>query len=73
MRPEALEEVSKRVEKLRISVLFDDNETMEESGADPECIQFFLLGIAALESAQRFMQLAAYKQSQALASTRNHP
>jgi hypothetical protein len=60
--PETLREFAAKVETLRHKMLFD----VEDAGADAESEQYFLLAMHALETAQRFLSLAALKQSQAI-------
>lgn len=61
--PEDLAELAERARKLRTDCLLTD----DESGADVEAEQFFLLAMSSLEQAERFFRLAGLKQSQSLA------
>lgn len=60
--PETLRALATSIEDLRMDTLCN----VEDAGADPESEQYFLLALTALETAHRFMTLAAYKQSQGL-------
>jgi hypothetical protein len=61
--PETLREYAKETETLREHALFD----VDSAGADPEAEQFFLMALSHLENAHRSFELAALKQSRALA------
>lgn len=62
--PENIREAANRVRELREHLLFGINDT----GADPEAEQFYLLALSSLEEACRFLKLSALKQSAALAA-----
>jgi hypothetical protein len=61
--PEILRKFAKETETFRYNTLFD----VEGAGADPEAEQYFLMAISHLENAHRSFELAALKQSRALA------
>ena len=64
--PEALRALAQEISRMRLDTLCG----VCDSGADPESEQFYLLALHALETAHRFMDLAALKQSQGLAALR---
>jgi hypothetical protein len=66
--PDIIREYKTRIEKLRSDVLFCTDAT----GCDVEAEQFYLLALATLESAERFMELAAIKQMKKLAAARGY-
>ena len=73
MTPEWMRGQAEAIQKLRLDILFGDDDATSGNqflGDDPEAVEFFLLSIAALEQAHRFMNLAVYKQTQAVASGR---
>jgi hypothetical protein len=57
-----MRELAGNVHSLRMSYLCD----IEDAGADAEAEQYYLLALTMLEQAQRYLSIAAYKQSQAL-------
>lgn len=71
MTPEWLRAQAEAIQKQRLDVLFgEDEETSGNQflGDDPEAVEYFLLSVAALEHAHRFMNLALLKQTQAVAA-----
>jgi len=55
--PEELERFEQSIEHLRMEALFESGD-----GFAPDAEQYFLLALAALDSAQRFATLATYAQ-----------
>jgi len=60
--PETLRTLAREIEALRMDTLLG----VADAGADPESEQFYLLALNALETAHRFMTMAAMKQSQGI-------
>lgn len=60
--PATLNEIAAVVSRFRVGVLLCDVET---DGADANAEQLFLLGLNALEQAERFFKLAALAQGKA--------
>lgn len=58
---EDLTEIAEQARKLRTDCLL-----LDESGAETEAEQFFLLAMSSLEQAERFFRLAALKQMRSL-------
>lgn len=56
MNTEDLEKFAKLIEKLRITVLFED----DLSGLGPMSEQYVLLSLGALDQAERFMKIAHF-------------
>jgi hypothetical protein len=59
---EGLGAFAKEVRTLRIKYLAE----LDTAGADPESEQFYLLALDSLDSAERFLALATYKQRQGI-------
>jgi hypothetical protein len=65
----AIEQMRHRVaelEKLKTSILFESGDGVDD-GTDAEAVQFYLASIAALESAQRLLELSRLRAMKALA------
>jgi hypothetical protein len=60
MTSEQLALLATTIEKIRIDSLFDETGDPEALGPDAE--QYYLLTLAALETAQRFAKLASFAQ-----------
>ncbi len=58
MTSDNLEELAKRVEQMRVNMLFD----FDEKTLGPMSEQFFLLALVALEAAYRNLTIAKYHQ-----------
>jgi hypothetical protein len=71
VKPAALRDAARQIEKLRESLLFGGEcEDLKESEArDPETVQQFLLALALLDQAQRHMMLAYIKESKLVEDT----
>jgi hypothetical protein len=64
--PETLRSIATQIRELRMLFLTD----VEDVGADAFSEEYYLLGLAAMDSAHRFMTLAALAQSRALTETK---
>jgi hypothetical protein len=60
--PETLRTLAQEINAQRMDMLVG----VSDAGADPESEQFYLLALGALDSAYRFMTMAAMKQSQGI-------
>jgi hypothetical protein len=65
--PENLDVMSRDVEAMRAAWLFG----VDEAGADPAAEQQYLMALSFLEIASRYMRLAQFAQSKALATIRH--
>jgi len=64
--PEVLRDYAHELDATRMRMLCG----IDDAGSDPESEQFYLLALASLDQAHRFMKLASIKQSQGIAAHR---
>lgn len=65
MQAEALEQMSKDVEKLKTDLLFGREGVLNDDG-DPEAVQLYLLALSHLDQAVHFAKIAALRQARAV-------